>query len=473
MALTDRVNALATRTALELKAVRAELASAGAPRGTIAYAGGPIEAGTVFTSILPEGVASADRQWTLDDADIPGETGETYTATPDASLKRLGCKLLNVVYEADGIDIPEIDLADIVIVGLPIWTSSLNAVRAGERNAKLMVFGDSIPRGYYTGGLNGFGNDEASKNLTALLADKITAETSFFGSNNSLVGNGNIGAVAISDYDHRITDGAGWDNTEVFEDAGMTTGAYNLSVIGATRTPLTITPDHQTDTLELYYPRAPYLAGDGFNVDLVAGGAVTFADAYNATATFQKITITRARGSNVWRLTPVSSDLTFLAGFAVYDSTQKEITLMNASWSGGGIVDHASSANSGLPLVGIDAFDPDLGIIIPSGNDILAGVTEANYKAALNALIDKLQSLNSDALVVLPPPAAPAMGSMTNLRNWSTTVAAAQGVPMIDLFDVFDYEDAVAAGWYAPDGVHVIGAGQAAMCAFIFDRIMP
>ncbi|GGZ32064.1 SGNH/GDSL hydrolase family protein [Asticcacaulis endophyticus] len=472
MDLVDRVKALATRMAGEIKAVRLEIGSGGAPRGVITY-DAPIEAGTVFTSVLPEGVISADRQWTLDEANIPGETGETYTATAAGSLKALGCKLSNPVYAAVSIDMPEIDTAEIVIVSLPIWSATLNAVRAGERNGRIMVFGDSIPRGYYTGGINGFGNDEASKNLTALLADKITADTTFFASSNSLVGNGNMGAVAASDYDARITDGTGWDNTEVYDDAGMTTGAYNLCIVGAGRTPLTFAPDHQTDTIEIYYPRAPYLAGDGFNVDLVAGGAVTFLDAYNATATFQKTTVTRAKGTNVWRLTPASSDMTFLAGFVAYDSTKKEITILNASWSGGGILDHASSANSGLPLVGIDVFDPDLGIIIPSGNDILAGATEASYKAALNALIDKLQSLNSDALVVLPPPAAPAMGSMTNLRTWSTTVAAAQGVPMIDLFDVFDYEDAVAAGWYAPDGVHVIGAGQAAMSDFIFARIMP
>lgn len=120
---------------------------------------------------------------------------------------------------------------------------------------------------------------------------------------------------------------------------------------------------------------------------------------------------------------------------------------------------------TGNPMGIIEVLDPDILIINDYYNDLSNGTADVNwlttYQTALNALIDRAQSINCDVCCILYPEGTNSdsnhsFANQTSIRNATASVAASQGVSTADVFTAFggSLANAVAAGYFQADQTH-------------------
>jgi lysophospholipase L1-like esterase len=359
-------------------------------------------------------------------------------------------------------------------VSLPRWQAALAAQQAGTRNANVLFVGDSTTFGL--GGGTGGSNETNCKNncfvsmLIALVANS---------SNSSWFGDASGGQASFATYDARIGSEGSWqlsEDPEGFNFSVPVLGGPALVVpSGGGTSPLTFTPTNAVDTFVIYYLRYPGSGGLNIYID---GTLQTNVSEDIASGTGQaSVTVTAASAGT--HTVGVASDGTaanvFLCGIRAYNSAVKEISLMNAGWSGSTANNWVNPVNSSgaayAPLPTISAWAaPDLTFIDLTIND-WRGDGSGNYSDEIQAIITQAQTTGDVVLMTGVPSNGIDQAFMQGFVDTILSLATANNCPVIDFFSLWGkawvsswmYNDfhpnATGYAQQAPVIANMIGAG--------------
>jgi lysophospholipase L1-like esterase len=358
------------------------------------------------------------------------------------------------------------------IASLPVWSAAVNNVLEGNSNARILFIGDSTTAGYDTlGGTNPDGlqaNNKAESTptkLAALFPDDLGGIASF---------TGNAASSNLNTYDNRMTfpdnDPYGWGFSGSV--GGQVVGGYALETTTAhAGKRFVFTPGTAWDTAEVYY--SSYPIGDSGNTGNILADTTSIGtiNLYNSNNVFNKSTFTTTLGTHPFVTSMVGDGQYDLEGIILYDSSNPEITVLNAGWSGAKSTDVAGGTSPWATTKdGIAVYDPDLVVIDLGINDWVQGTSESDYKTAMQAIIDAAKNAGSDVLLVVPVPSN-GYPSQTNFQDYIHDLATSNDVPVIDFMDLWgSWSQANTNGWMS-DSLHPNATGYEQKAEDIFDVI--
>jgi lysophospholipase L1-like esterase len=354
------------------------------------------------------------------------------------------------------------------VIGLPTWSAAVRAQKAGKRNARILCVGDSTTAGFGANGASMVNNDKANSYPT-LLAGILTARGSK-ASWSSFIGNAST--LVQNTYDNRIVTGASWNY------GANTAGGFTQRSSG-TATAFTFTPTEQWDTAEIYVFKGEVTAQNAIIAGIDGVDKATISTMYyNASPgyVFPDIIGGVSPGVHVLNLRGVhATGAVHVLGAIAYNSTVKEITVVNAGWSGGRSIDWSSGTEAFSPTPVIAPYNPDLVILNLGINDANGSVVESAYMAQMQTIINGIKATGADILFVIPNACDPSFMS-TRLESLSLQMLELinrNSLKYIDLRATLGtYAQAVAAGWMR-DGAHPNAAGYAKIAEAIADAIFP
>lgn len=343
------------------------------------------------------------------------------------------------------------------------WRASVNAVLSGTSNARLVVVGDSLTAG--ADAQSGQANDIAYSYPTVLAQTLTTGgiRTSWqstFGDNNW--------AGTVTNYDSRISIG-GYPTT--LSSPNTFTGRLRTGNASVSTSPFTFTPTSSVDSFDFYWLSAP---GQGsMNIDIDGSGTVTLNA--NTTAGVHKTTITTGTsGTHTFRVSPVSGQ-TSIQGVVGYDSSAKEIQIINGGWNGARVASWIQSTGGGHyydPLDVLSFLAPDLTIICLTVNDAHSITNMTDYKNALNTIITTAK-FSGDVLLLVGPPVDTSYATQPWQDAFNVAyreVAEAQNVPILYPFGG-GYTDILTGSYGSGDGIHLVAAGYAAFANYLVSLV--
>jgi lysophospholipase L1-like esterase len=373
----------------------------------------------------------------------------------------------NVVISADQTFTTQFQVA-----GLPKWSAAVRATLSGQRNARVIFIGDSTTAGYDASNSLLAGNNKVESVPTVvagLFPNSLGGITSLSGSQN---------APNTANYDHRVSFGFGWGFSSVSSTAGQILGAYALESTGPTD--FTFTPGKAWDTAELYYQG--YDAGGTANVSINSTGSIGIITTLSpgsstASYTFNKATFTKTLGNdtfNTRRLTGTKYDFD---AFVLYNSTVKEITVMNAGWSGAKAADVVAGTGPWSTLNGLATYAPDLVVVDLGINDWnqATATTEASFKASMQSIINAATGAGADVLMIVPLPSGTANGIAHEdaFQTYIHDLATLNNLPILDFISLWgSYATANANGWMS-DTLHPNAVGYAQKAQSVYSAIWP
>ncbi|WKL57986.1 SGNH/GDSL hydrolase family protein [Asticcacaulis sp. ZE23SCel15] len=365
-----------------------------------------------------------------------------------------------------------------VVPDLPIWRAARAAVAAGERNARILCIGNSTTAGHgaYAAGM---GDNNKAGAWPTQLAALINARGGV-ASWSSIIGNNNAADSRL--YDSRVTFPAlqGWAFSTASGVNGSTLGGYHTMVSGYNPpSKYNFAPLNACDTFEVYNPKAggnarAWILSVNDGADLAT---ISNLQTPSPPGEFEKYTLTTELGANALNIRAQNIETTYLAGIIAYNSAIKEISVLNAGWSGA----KASDLNNGSPYAygpvnAISVYDPDLVIINIGINDAnqASPTATATFSSHVQAVITAAKAAGADVVLMAPTPIGSSYAA--NLNTLSAAVVAlgiTNGVPVIDLRTRFtDYTTANAAGWMR-DTLHPNASGYAQIATAVADLIFP
>ncbi|OYW82456.1 MAG: hypothetical protein B7Z26_03185 [Asticcacaulis sp. 32-58-5] len=359
---------------------------------------------------------------------------------------------------------------------LPIWRAARAAVLAGERNARILCIGDSTTAGHgaYAAGM---GDNNKAGAWPTQLVGLINARGGV-ASGSSVIGNNNATDSRL--YDTRITFPAlqGWAFSTAAGVSGSTLGGYHTTASGYNPpSKYNFAPLNACDTFEVYNPKAggnarAWILSVNDGADLAT---ISNMQTPSPPGAFEKYTLTTALGANVLNIRAQNTETTYLAGIIAYNSAIKEISVLNAGWSGAKAADlNNGSGYAYGPVNAIGIYDPDLVIINIGINDAnqASPTATATFTGHVQAVISAAQAAGADVVLMAPTPIGSSYAA--NLNTLSAAIVAlgvTNGVPVIDLRTRFtDYATANAVGWMR-DTLHPNLSGYAQIAAAVADLI--
>lgn len=300
---------------------------------------------------------------------------------------------------------------------------------------------------------------------TAFAAAEFTRQ-GFVTSLGSTYADGNVTSVGVS----RATLDPRWSalptDWSVRSDTTAGGRVYQMLSTGARGT---FTPVETFDTITIAFHRSSLSANLLIDVD---GGAQQQLVPNGSTASgFIKFSVTVARGTHTIGIQP-TGNASFWGGLEVSDSTTPTVrfinmgasgwratnTLANASWS--------ETTNAYSPLNSLGVIAPDIAVVNLGTNDVINGVSVPAFATSLAAIIDKLRSVGSFAVLCTPDSFDPARVATANQEAYRQAVLAvgasyATPVPVIDLGRLGSYATRNLAPTEYFDGLHLLRQGSA------------
>jgi lysophospholipase L1-like esterase len=333
----------------------------------------------------------------------------------------------------------------------PRWTRALQNVRTGAGDAKVVFFGDST---FFGRGSNGTGTGNLIPNsLPTQFATKLATRTGLTCNAHGWFGNGGS-PNTFSTNDTRVTFGAGWAS------GGSTTLGGATINNSTTTNALSFLPTSNVDTFIVYNTR---FSGNGTLSLDINGGTATNINQNGSTAIIAS-TITGTLGSSTLNVKRVSGAVGF-QGMEAFDSTKKQVRVINGGWSGGTSADFSVTTQPWCPgnTALWTAINADLVFVEAGINEWnFNAVTTAQYKTNLQTIVTNVRAAGSDVIFVTPVPSDTAYASASVAKQQSyiavmMTVAAENKVFVIDIFGRFvDYTTSSGRYW---DGAHPNGTG--------------
>lgn len=344
--------------------------------------------------------------------------------------------------------------------GLPNWQQAIQNVKHATGNAIFCTVGDSVTWAYLAGVQNSWPNLLGGNTTHPGI---FTTDYGIRASSDSAMGDGSNN-VANSNYgngDSRISLGSGWAQ----DTSTLVLGNFSISATGTTGN-FAITPSDQVDTFVLFYVVD---TGRGIlNANLDGGSNTQYNTAGTASVGKQMITAGSV-GNHTLNLNWQSGGKVTIIGYYAYNSTQKQIIVVNAGSSGElstQAVINTKPYNPGnaaiFQSIGCNLTAYKLGI-----NDIDNGTSAPTYTANTQSIMTAAAT-SGDVILVTPPPSNPAnnISGSTNAQQAAyyynlNTLAQTNNVPIVDDFQSWqNYPIANALQLYADTFVHPTVLGQ-------------
>lgn len=354
------------------------------------------------------------------------------------------------------------------------WFAGLAAQNAGTRNATVICVGDST-----TAGWGGQGSAAQTNSIAYSYPAKLAlllgngASSSWFGDKNTLIGG--AGTISLPIFDARVSLGS-WTQTNSSTTAS-TLGGSMLRASSAAGGPLALTPTNPVDTFDIYWAQNVTLGSMTAQID---SGATTPINE-NGAMGVNKTTVTAALGIHTLNLNWVSG-LVFVVGVVAYNSTQKEISIINAGWSGSdvsataGIGWNMNTSSSWDPLTFLRTLSADLVIIDLTINGWTAANSTGTDQANTQNIITAAQATGASVLLMTGVPSQISTAPTVQQQTWVTMVkalAVTNNCVCIDWTANFGSWVAANAAGEMFDSLHPNGFGysvQAPLIAQILSR---
>ena len=344
---------------------------------------------------------------------------------------------------------------------LPRWLAAVAAMKAGTRNAKLLIVGDSVAVGLWSAGV-GFPNAKATGwpvKLAALFnaAGVRTNNAAVFGdcSNSSV-------AATLMSVDPRLSLGTNWLCNSLYAYGGFTV----VNSTAGSQTLYSFTPAETFDTIEVTYVTHPLPYGK-FVISVDGGAAIGAVVDCNATLSVQQTTRTCARGTHridIARSAPSGADGPIsIISVRAWDSTIKTVDFLNAS-VGGTTTTLQSDTTAAYKALSVGPiYAPDLTIICLDINDWATGVvsglydqvTTTTHSYQLQKIITAYRA-TGDVILMTGCPSLTSSYSQAvqdGILYATRELAVLNGIPLVDSYAALgNYATALAAGYYAPGG---------------------
>jgi hypothetical protein len=323
--------------------------------------------------------------------------------------------------------------------GLPNWKTCRQKVIANSpvTYCKVLLVGDSTNAGV-DGSYNGSGSDARAFSVGSQMASILSTFYGLKASAASIVGPAGIGitggsASTYAAYDARINPGT-WD-VSTAASPGIGGGFFNnvdaTSALAFDPADSTTFPSNvlQTDTLDLI--AIGYTTGGAGTINVSVNGGSTIGSLNTAVANFVEGTFSTTLGANVWdvKCSSASAFACLPTIWRAYNSTQSEVSIMNAGWSGAKTSDWTNTGASPTdPLSAITKIQPSLCVINLLINEWEALTPTATVSANTQTIITTCKNAGADVLLVSPNPSSPAPISLTgSISGHVLTVSAGGG----------------------------------------------
>lgn len=437
--------------------------------------------GAIAAIIGPRGKSAAQQLYDIERIDEPtAEAFDAYLAGLGADVSNRLVELTNTtgVYNA---------------IALAPWFKALADMRAGIRDAVMLWAGDSTFTGDYRTGMSGDRSTSLPSQTARLAPEDWGADDAFITGHNisgltaGRDGLGNDGIIwdlaPWNAYqDHAVVDlgpgGTPTKNAPVeFGAAGVGGYAFELmpynntnSFNGITYKPRDIRTGgyKKTDRLTVYYITTA-VSGGSFRVYCDGGlvgtvNTVTGEDGFDS-ETFEASSL----GEHTWRIEndgTVPTQDVFIAGFFGFDSSRKQVRIINGGRSGWPASQYAHNSPDYGPMPQTAYYDPDLEIdqlAINSARDYdddlnpdsppVPAMTPEEFRADTAARIEAAQDRGKAFLLLIPRPVGTDVTpteTQTEFANVYIELAAEYGCALFDLRVFGDsYEVLDALGFMA------------------------
>lgn len=310
---------------------------------------------------------------------------------------------------------------------LPVWSAAFRGVRAGTQDARIACIGDSVTLGVGAGistAVDRCRQYSWPTLLAARLAQRVRASANSFAGDGGLVDSSLSYTVA----DPRVVLSAGWSQATQSFGGKMFANSTNTNA-------LTFQPDGPVDTVDLIFPLNTGLGTMTVSTDGVDRQVINLNAAANVAV--QTITFPVTTGPITVRRTTGNA---FLVGMIARLSSQKEVSIVNAGYSGS----RAAMWNAGSPgynaRYGITALGAELNLICLTVNDWRDATNASAYNGDLLGLVNRAK-LEGDVLLLSGPPSAISEATLAEqqaiLDQMAQVAVAASIPPPIYASDVF------------------------------------
>ena len=348
---------------------------------------------------------------------------------------------------------------------LPRWSAAVRAMLAGQRDARLLVIGDSVAQGY--GAVPGGWTPNArAAAWPRRLADLMQAQ-GLPASSASVAGAGagDLATGGYGAYDPRVSLGSGWSVTTLTSLGGklFSTPDWGTDV-------WSFQPDGPVDRFDVYAVCNTLLGVIAVETDGVERGVI---DTMKPPA-LERHTISFPETTGPIILRRRSGGGIFIAGGVAWKSELRRVQVINGGWGGSRVADWTTTdqvyrAYGGLPTVGAD-----LTVICLTINDWNNGTAAAAYKTQMGLLVDRAL-LSGDVLMMTGSPSDPAQGKAAYPAQQAIAAAAIEVAGAKGLATPIDGA-ALFGGTFAPglmfDSVHPNAAGQTRIAEAVRARVM-
>lgn len=343
-------------------------------------------------------------------------------------------------------------------MALPLFTAALEAVKAGTRNARILVVDDSTAQGVGSGSI-GYDQGGSWPHHMAGRLDQLFIPSA----------NGLQTPSAASRPDNRWTGGAGWSRGGGLRIGFGFKNAYWSQGPNQSGSLTFNDPRIMADRFDIYYVQ--YAANPPAHAMLSAsatGGAIvdqtTAGGIVAGSARVAKITISAATAATTnvvtIRNTATTGNPLYVVAIEPWLSTEKKVLVGNAGISGSNTSDWVAQfdANTDWASTGaIKAYAPDLTIIGLGIND-----AETAHNTDPAVYLSRLNTLASAAAVsgdVIFKTMLPSSGYRAAREAEYVAAVRGSGKPYIDIFGRYgSFEFSNAAGFMA-DELHGNAAG--------------
>lgn len=341
------------------------------------------------------------------------------------------------------------------------WRKGKAQVLAGVASTSICTIGDSTTAGI------GPANPGRPKSYPSYLTRKFNAVGLSARSESWWGIAGQASVSAYSSYDPRVTFGTGWAT-------GSNTLGGAIPTAGASvTTAVSFTPTSSVDTVDIYYQQG---SGFGtFTVDIGGAALATVNSGSPTTAALVKLSVPLgAAGTPTINLKRNGTGgAIFIAGMVARNSAAPAIDVLNMGWGSSTTTLWNDASFPARPRAAIGVVAPALCTINLGINDRTDSyaVSIDSYRANLSAWVDTLQAQGTDVILMIPIPSAAARSPLAQQAAYNQVVrdvAAAKGVPWIDMTEVWGSYDAQNALSYYADQVHAFEAGYADEADLLF-----
>lgn len=312
----------------------------------------------------------------------------------------------------------------------------IQRVRSGTGRAKFLFIGDSTVWGENGGDTNGLRNNAHNNSFPAVVSAFFNANGVPSAQDNLFASGANTGStVVIADHQNSYKPGFNAPSPWILSTSVFTMGGCTFSCAAADATGITYTPEVNVDSFEIGDLQA---AGAGVYTWAVDGGGTTTITETNASSALTKQTISAgASGSHTLTIKRVSGTA-FIRHVKGWDSTKSQLDVLNAGRGSSVTADWivSSAPYSSLGAFTSDAANADLVVCDLGINEVIAGTSQATFKANYQTLINAGIAGGANFLLVVPhqtDTTLDATASQANIRQWIKDLAFLNNLPCLDL----------------------------------------